>query len=543
MINNKKVYDCFLFYKEVEMLKLRLNSLQDYVDVFVISEATQTHSGEPCVPMSLAILDLFDKPIRDKIIVTQTVFPQHLTEPFEREHYQRDDMLQFITSNSGADAPSPDDILLLSDVDEIPNLKLYTGEEGVFNQKFYYYFLNMRHAHKWWAGTTAIYAKNCKSFRKLREEHWNRERLPFHGGWHYSMMGSVKLLQEKIKAFAHQEFNKEELLKEETLLKKIKERKDIFDRNFEKPFTLEPLDGSDWLLEHKDEYKDWVKPIKISLGMIVKNEEEILVKTLEAVRPIVDEYCIVDTGSTDKTHDIIKRYQPEVIEIPFEDFVTTKNKALEHCNGEYVLWMDADEILYKGHQNLLDWVNKDVEAVNCKITEGDANDYSITTCVYDRVRMWKNNGKWKFYGPGVHEVIVGENVTAVDDPNILVRHEHLKSDKAQTAKDRFLFYIELLNNFIKDNPNDTRAWFYLGRTYMDINERLMAISCFLKYLSIPGNTFRDEKFDAAYNIAKCYKEEGEYDKAISWCYKSLQYDYRRSEAYCVLGEIFFIKKD
>ncbi len=281
---------------------------------------------------------------------------------------------------------------------------------------------------------------------------------------------------------------------------------------------------------------------KISLGMIVKDEEEILEKTLEAVKLIVDEFCIVDTGSTDKTHDIIKKYQENIITIPFEDFVITKNKALEHCHGDYVLWMDADEILYKGHSKLLEWASKGVDAVNCKITEGPADDYTIIDTMYDRIRMWKNNGKWKFHGPGVHEVIVGD-VYPIDDPTILVRHEHLKSTKAVTAKERFTKYIQILTKYLAIHPNDTRAWFYLGRTYMDVNERLMAISAFIKYLTIQPNWFKDEKFDAAFNIAKCYREEGEYEKAKSWAETALQMDDRRSEAYCLLGDLVFNKKD
>ena len=85
--------------------------------------------------------------------------------------------------------------------------------------------------------------------------------------------------------------------------------------------------------------------------MIVKNEAAILRETLGALRPIVDEWVIVDTGSTDGTQAIISEYGP-VTELAFEDFVTTKNKALALATGKYILFMDADERLLAGAEKL-----------------------------------------------------------------------------------------------------------------------------------------------------------------------------------------------
>ena len=88
--------------------------------------------------------------------------------------------------------------------------------------------------------------------------------------------------------------------------------------------------------------------------MIVKDEAAILRETLERVRPIVDEWVIVDTGSTDGTQAIISEYGP-VTELPFEDFVTTKNKALALATGEYILFMDADERLLAARKRCGPW--------------------------------------------------------------------------------------------------------------------------------------------------------------------------------------------
>ena len=139
------------------------------------------------------------------------------------------------------------------------------------------------------------------------------------------------------------------------------------------------------------------KPL-ISLVMIVKNEAAILRETLERVRPIVDEWVIVDTGSTDDTHAIISEYGP-VTELPFEDFVTTKNKALALATGEYILFMDADERLLGGAEKLRavaeagEW-----DAVRGRIIDGPAPDQVVTQ--YDRLRLWHNNGFGAFGGRG-----------------------------------------------------------------------------------------------------------------------------------------------
>jgi len=81
--------------------------------------------------------------------------------------------------------------------------------------------------------------------------------------------------------------------------------------------------------------------------MIVRNEAAILRETLELVRPIVDEWIIVDTGSDDETPAIIADYGP-LHSIPFVDFIETKNHALALATGRYVLFLDADERLLSG---------------------------------------------------------------------------------------------------------------------------------------------------------------------------------------------------
>jgi len=280
---------------------------------------------------------------------------------------------------------------------------------------------------------------------------------------------------------------------------------------------------------------------KIACCAIVKNEEEILRTMLENVKPIVDEYIIFDTGSTDKTKEIISEYG-KIYETPFVDFVNTKNVVLDYVFSrkdiDYVLWMDADERIYQNIYKLREYAENNADCVCCYITEGPKGDDNIIFNKYYRNRMWKNNGKFRFYGPNVHEYCSGEGVIIYDN-TILVRHEHLKSDKAATARERFTKYVELLQNYIKEHPQDTRAWFYLARTYKDMNELLAAIECYATYLDIPENYFKDERWQAYYDGALCWKELGEYNKAFVWLDCAIQIDDRRAEAYNLKGLLYY----
>jgi glycosyltransferase involved in cell wall biosynthesis/lipopolysaccharide biosynthesis regulator YciM len=278
----------------------------------------------------------------------------------------------------------------------------------------------------------------------------------------------------------------------------------------------------------------------ISLVMIVKNEEEILEKCLNSVKDIIDEFIIVDTGSTDNTKDIIKKYG-KLYEIPFENYVKTKNEALKLASGEYILWMDADEVLYQGVDILrIHAEEKNYDAISAQITEGSFEDYSNVFCQYDRFRLWKNG--FEFVGPRVHEVVSISGKTT-RDLRILVRHEHIKKDKAETAHNRFTNYVRLLKEAINNNEDVVRAWFYLGRTYKDLNQHLNAISAYLEYLSQPNISFKDEIWQTHYDLAACYKINGEYNKAIEWLNKSKLIDDRRSETDCLLGDIYFQQQD
>jgi glycosyltransferase involved in cell wall biosynthesis len=270
----------------------------------------------------------------------------------------------------------------------------------------------------------------------------------------------------------------------------------------------------------------------ISLVMIVKNEAKILERSIESVKAIVDEFVIVDTGSTDGTQDIIKKYGT-LYEYPFTNYVDTKNHALDLVKTDYVLFMDADEYFVSGLEFLKEHAKSRTECVYANIVEGSD---TVTAQVYLRARMWVNKQIYRFDGPGVHEVLVNVD-GGIIDKRINVRHDHShRTPESYTAKSRD--YIALMVAHLEKHPNDPRALFYLGRTHREMGNYLTAVTYLKRYLDRNTN-FKDERWQAAIDTALCWKAQGEYDKALDACTLGESIDPRRAEIQVLRGQIYF----
>ncbi|WP_343224489.1 glycosyltransferase [Paenibacillus sp. ACRRX] len=159
---------------------------------------------------------------------------------------------------------------------------------------------------------------------------------------------------------------------------------------------------------------------KISLCMIVKNEEDCIARCLNSVKHVVDEIIIVDTGSTDNTADICRSFDAQIVEYTWnEHFADARNYGLQYATGDWILWMDADEELDPNDAlQLKQQVNTASEAIlwihliNFIGNEPDANDaFHIT-----HSRMFRNHIGFKFT-KSIHEILNLEEVLPEYDPS------------------------------------------------------------------------------------------------------------------------------
>lgn len=285
------IFDCFIFFNELDLLDIRLNVLDPVVDKFVLVEATHTHQGK-LKPLYYSDNHERFKAFKDKIIhvvvddvPTPSIFgwlkPSTARGSWEMEIYQRNAIAR------GLKGCKPGDTVIISDLDEVPNPKKITTFHNrpgikVFHQKNFYYYLNCVSLSEEWYGSVMGYYRDLNSpqgFRSVSKEMHARGKkilenplfrlsraiknpllmkevtLVNDGGWHFGYLGSADHVIAKIEAFAHDEYNTNEFKNKEALQQKIKAGKDLFGRGLDYKFI--ELDDSfpDYILENRDKLK------------------------------------------------------------------------------------------------------------------------------------------------------------------------------------------------------------------------------------------------------------------------------------------------
>jgi beta-1,4-mannosyl-glycoprotein beta-1,4-N-acetylglucosaminyltransferase len=275
-----KIYDCFTYFNEDQLLKLRLETLWDVVDIFVICESVLTHTGQKkSINFDIERYNKYKKKIRYLLIEN---YDFESSNPWVYENYQRNYL-----SNGFMDA-RPEDWIIISDLDEIPNPDVISQFNpnkyllASFEQSVYLYYLNNKvfssgNPSVWSLPKITTY-KNYKNifkspqnvrvfksvgiFRGIKRALVKiRTQKIKNGGWHFTWMGGVDKIILKLKNTAHQEFNKPENLNPTEIEKKIRSggNPDILNRQeFDWSIKLINLDNSlpDYLVKNSAEFSN-----------------------------------------------------------------------------------------------------------------------------------------------------------------------------------------------------------------------------------------------------------------------------------------------
>ena len=295
-----KIFDCFMYFDEEVVLDLRLNFLDQYVDYFVIVESIYTHKGEKRKLKfnpnkfekfkSKIIYKVYDENNEDieKILDQDSEkikSYKYIMNALRRENGQRNHIL------AGLDNAGVDDIILISDVDEIPNLNLIDFTKirekiFMFRQDMFYYKFNLKLPNMVWTGTKGCRKKNLLSPQWLRnvkdrkysifrfdilfsDKKYNSIKFIDKGGWHFTNLKTAKEIEHKLKSYLHHWEFDENPLSTDQIENIIKKKQAIYDLTLDKrlnkigsgnkliKYEFEKL--PEYLKKNKNKYQHWLE--------------------------------------------------------------------------------------------------------------------------------------------------------------------------------------------------------------------------------------------------------------------------------------------
>ena len=295
-----KIYDCFMFYDEDLVIDLRLNILNEYVHKFVIVESKFTHSGKKRELLfdinkyskfknKINYIVLENEPVDLEIVhdndTDDKKNSKYIMNALKRENFQRNEIKKGLTN------AKPDDLILVSDVDEIPNLSNLDINEIndniiLFKQNFYYYKFNLKLEDMPWLGTKGCKYKNLKSpqwLRNIKDKKYPFWRLDVlfsnkkysnikfidNGGWHFSNMKTPEEIEKKMRTYLHHREYDIKPLGTKKIEEMIKSKKSIY--NLRADMKNEKIDGTqnlkatdgrelpEYLKKNKTKYSNWIE--------------------------------------------------------------------------------------------------------------------------------------------------------------------------------------------------------------------------------------------------------------------------------------------
>ncbi|MGH0485956.1 tetratricopeptide repeat-containing glycosyltransferase family 2 protein [Bacillus mycoides] len=271
--------------------------------------------------------------------------------------------------------------------------------------------------------------------------------------------------------------------------------------------------------------------ITISLCMIVRDEENTIDRCLDAVEKIVDEIIVVDTGSTDRTKEIVAKYTSNIHDFPWvDDFAAARNFAFSKATQEYILWLDADDVLLEEAQESLKTLKREldgkVDAVSMPyylVMDSNGKPLYCTR----RYRLVKREKQFQWFGK-VHEYLAvsGE----IYNSNVAITH---KKEKEITNRNLKIFQ----NAVAAGEELSPRDLFYYGNESMDNQKYDDAVLLYETFLN-QEEGWHEEKIYACGKLGDCYAKLGDWEKAVETCTKSFRYGIPRGENCTRIGYIY-----
>jgi len=280
----------------------------------------------------------------------------------------------------------------------------------------------------------------------------------------------------------------------------------------------------------------------ISLCMMVKNEEKFLPQCLDSIKDYVDEIVIVDTGSTDGTVEIAKKYTDKLFFHPWEgNFSKHRNQSIGYATKEWIFILDADEVLLAQCGKTVHESIQDESIDSVYVVVRNAFDKGAGEAVLNSIRIFRNNGKIHYEGR-VHNRVVGTKASKIYPITIL--HEGYNLPPAESRK-KFIRTTVLLKKEIEENPQHPRAYHYLAASYLSEEMYEKALNTAMKAVQLADENNHDDHiylwshFIAAFS----YVQTNRLDQAEQVCLKAINKSHKHLDSHYLLTIMYYNKKD
>jgi tetratricopeptide (TPR) repeat protein len=260
----------------------------------------------------------------------------------------------------------------------------------------------------------------------------------------------------------------------------------------------------------------------LSLCMIVKDEEEMLPRCLAAVKPAVDEMIIVDTGSTDRTVEIAESFGATVLHHEWTgSFADARNVSLEAATGDWIIYLDADEVLVEEDAERLRACTGRVWREALALVEtnytGDVEDGTAMT--HTALRMFRNRPEYRFKGR-LHEqmayALPGYLTERIEYTQLRIEHYGYLG-VVRDSKDKSRRNLELLQQQVADGVENAFQSFNLGSEYLALGEFQTSVDHFEKSWQMlegdPGRTVYPYVPTLSNRFVTALRELGDLDAA------------------------------
>lgn len=269
--------------------------------------------------------------------------------------------------------------------------------------------------------------------------------------------------------------------------------------------------------------------------MIVKNEEAVIERCLSSVKPLISSWSIVDTGSTDKTKEIIretlKDIPGELHERPWQNFAFNRTECIQLAVGkaDYDLVIDADDVLAVPADFKLPELTHDTYELKVE-------DMNI---VYYRPHIFKNDGSFR-YESVIHEYLTRDEPQTKDRLNDVV-YRRIGGGARGRSPDTYRKDAMVLKRALQKEPNNARYVFYLAQSYKDAGDLIKAMSAYERRASMT-NGFYEEVYISLLEIARLKQLTGATEREIIAAFlRAYEYRPQRIESLYHLANYFRLK--